>query len=234
MEQVLSTPDGEPRDAPGQSMAGSGERVDLERFLSVLEGVRTVPFSGEFSPDGTFRAPYTGPGIHTLLGGDLPDSDRRRRVLGHAGAARRPRPLRRGHDAAARRRVVPDGVPHRGARRPRALDPRVHARDDAGGRQRPRRRHRHRRHRPARERRRRERVRGRAEGHARAARVGALRDRRVPLRLALPGLRAPGRRLRVDADGDISRHRANRRRRRSRTGGWRRSTPTTARGSPPM
>jgi len=74
MEQVLSTPDGERRDAPGQSMAGSGERVDLERFLSVLEGVRTVPFSGEFSPDGTFRAPYTGPGIHTLLGGDLPDS----------------------------------------------------------------------------------------------------------------------------------------------------------------
>ena len=74
MEQVPTIPDGEPRDAPGQSMAGSGERVDLERFLSVLEGVRTVPFSGEFSPDGTFRAPYTGPGIHTLLGGDLPDS----------------------------------------------------------------------------------------------------------------------------------------------------------------
>ena len=74
MEQVEGIPDGEPREAPGRSMAGSGERVDLERFLSVLEGVRTVPFSGEFSPDGTFRAPYTGPGIHTLLGGDLPDS----------------------------------------------------------------------------------------------------------------------------------------------------------------
>jgi len=74
MEQVPAIPDGEPREAPGQSMAGSGERVDLERFLSVLEGVRTVPFSGEFSPDGTFRAPYTGPGIHTLLGGDLPDT----------------------------------------------------------------------------------------------------------------------------------------------------------------
>ena len=54
-------------------MAGSGEHVDLERFLSVLEGVRTVPFSGEFSPDGSFHAPYTGPGIHLLLGGDLPD-----------------------------------------------------------------------------------------------------------------------------------------------------------------
>ena len=54
-------------------MAGSGEHVDLERFLSVLQGVRTVPFSGEFSPDGSFHAPYTGPGIHLLLGGDLPD-----------------------------------------------------------------------------------------------------------------------------------------------------------------
>ncbi len=54
-------------------MAGSGAHVDLERFLSVLEGVRTVPFSGEFSPDGSFHAPYTGPGIHLLLGGDLPD-----------------------------------------------------------------------------------------------------------------------------------------------------------------
>ena len=29
--------------------------------------------SGEFSPDGSFHAPYTGPGIHMLLGGDLPD-----------------------------------------------------------------------------------------------------------------------------------------------------------------
>jgi diguanylate cyclase (GGDEF)-like protein len=73
MEQVQGTPDGEPRAAPGQSMAGSGEHVDLERFLSVLEGMRTVPFSGEFLPDGTFRAPYTGPGIHLLLGGALPD-----------------------------------------------------------------------------------------------------------------------------------------------------------------
>jgi diguanylate cyclase (GGDEF)-like protein len=61
-----------PRTAPAVHMAGSGEPVDLERFLSVLEGVRTVPFSGEFLADGTFQAPYTGPGIHLLLGGELP------------------------------------------------------------------------------------------------------------------------------------------------------------------
>jgi diguanylate cyclase (GGDEF)-like protein len=74
MEPAQSIPEGDPPDAPGSSMDGSGEHVDLDRFLSVLEAVRTVPFSGEFSPDGTFRAPYTGPGIHTLLAGDLPDS----------------------------------------------------------------------------------------------------------------------------------------------------------------
>jgi diguanylate cyclase (GGDEF)-like protein len=73
MEQERRTPDGDPRAAQVMHMAGSGEHVDLERFLSVLEGVRTVPFSGEFSPDGSFHAPYTGPGIHLLLGGDLPD-----------------------------------------------------------------------------------------------------------------------------------------------------------------
>ena len=43
------------------TMAGSGEHVDLERFLSVLEGVRTVPFSGEFRPDGSFPRPTRGP-----------------------------------------------------------------------------------------------------------------------------------------------------------------------------
>ena len=53
-------------------MAGSGEPVDLERFLGVLEGVRTVPFSGVFLANGRFHAPYTGPGVHLLLGGDLP------------------------------------------------------------------------------------------------------------------------------------------------------------------
>ena len=73
MEHAKRTPDGEPRAAEAMPMAGSGEHVDLERFLSVLEGVRTVPFSGEFTPDGSFHAPYTGPGIHLLLGGDLPD-----------------------------------------------------------------------------------------------------------------------------------------------------------------
>jgi diguanylate cyclase (GGDEF)-like protein len=54
-------------------MERSQEPLDLERFLSVLEAVRTVPFSDEFGPDGTFRAPYTGPGIHLLLGGEAPD-----------------------------------------------------------------------------------------------------------------------------------------------------------------
>ena len=54
-------------------MEGPAEPVDLERFLSVLESVRTVPFSGEFLADGTFEAPYSGPGIHLLLGGPLPD-----------------------------------------------------------------------------------------------------------------------------------------------------------------
>jgi diguanylate cyclase (GGDEF)-like protein len=74
MEQARLPSDGEPLAADFKAMAGSGEHVDLERFLSVLEGVRTVPFSGEFQPDGSFRAPYTGPGIHLLLGGLLPDS----------------------------------------------------------------------------------------------------------------------------------------------------------------
>jgi diguanylate cyclase (GGDEF)-like protein len=69
MEHARRTPGAE----PAMHMAGSGAHVDLERFLSVLEGVRTVPFSGEFSPEGDFHAPYTGPGIHLLLGGDLPD-----------------------------------------------------------------------------------------------------------------------------------------------------------------
>jgi diguanylate cyclase (GGDEF)-like protein len=73
MGRVTRIADGEPRATEAIHMAGSGERIDLERFLSALEGVRTVPFSGEFSPDGTFHAPYTGPGIHLLLGGDLPD-----------------------------------------------------------------------------------------------------------------------------------------------------------------
>jgi diguanylate cyclase (GGDEF)-like protein len=73
VEPAINTPDEQPRGAPPLPMAGSGEHVDLERFLSVLEGVRTVPFSGEFSPDGSFSAPYTGPGIHLLLGGDLPE-----------------------------------------------------------------------------------------------------------------------------------------------------------------
>jgi diguanylate cyclase (GGDEF)-like protein len=73
MEHARRTSGGEPRAAEAVPMAGSGEYVDLERFLSVLESVRTVPFSGEFSPDGSFHAPYTGPGIHILLGGDLPD-----------------------------------------------------------------------------------------------------------------------------------------------------------------
>jgi diguanylate cyclase (GGDEF)-like protein len=58
--------------ADSHKMEDSGKAVDLERFLSVLEGVRTVPFSGEFLPDGSFEAPYTGPGIHLLLGADLP------------------------------------------------------------------------------------------------------------------------------------------------------------------
>jgi diguanylate cyclase (GGDEF)-like protein len=73
MEHARRNSEGEPRATEAMPMAGSGEHVDLERFLSVLQGVRTVPFSGEFSPDGSFHAPYTGPGIHLLLGGDLPD-----------------------------------------------------------------------------------------------------------------------------------------------------------------
>jgi diguanylate cyclase (GGDEF)-like protein len=50
-----------------------GGKLDLDRFLSALESAQTVPFSGEFQPDGTFKAPYTGPGILALLGGDFPD-----------------------------------------------------------------------------------------------------------------------------------------------------------------
>ena len=34
--------------------------------------MRTVPFAGEFAPDGSWLAPFTGPGIHLLLGGDFP------------------------------------------------------------------------------------------------------------------------------------------------------------------
>ncbi|MDX6562417.1 MAG: hypothetical protein QOD65_2231 [Gaiellales bacterium] len=47
--------------------------LDLDRFLSALESAQTVPFSGEFRPDGSWQAPYTGPGIVALLGGDFPD-----------------------------------------------------------------------------------------------------------------------------------------------------------------
>ena len=50
-----------------------GGQLDLDRFLSALESAQTVPFSGEFKPDGTFTAPYTGPGILALLGGEFPD-----------------------------------------------------------------------------------------------------------------------------------------------------------------
>jgi diguanylate cyclase (GGDEF)-like protein len=50
-----------------------GRQLDLDRFLSALESAQTVPFSGEFHPDGTFQAPYTGPGIRALLGGEFPD-----------------------------------------------------------------------------------------------------------------------------------------------------------------
>jgi diguanylate cyclase (GGDEF)-like protein len=46
--------------------------LDLERFLSALESAQTVPFSGAFQPDGSWHAPYTGPGIHRLLGGAFP------------------------------------------------------------------------------------------------------------------------------------------------------------------
>jgi diguanylate cyclase (GGDEF)-like protein len=48
-------------------------QLDLDRFLSALESAQTVPFSGEFSADGTWQAPYTGPGIVALLGGEFPD-----------------------------------------------------------------------------------------------------------------------------------------------------------------
>ncbi|HEY3614164.1 MAG TPA: HD domain-containing phosphohydrolase [Gaiellales bacterium] len=50
-----------------------GETGDLDRFLGALESVGVVPFSGEFLPDGTWHAPYSGPGIHGLIGGAFPD-----------------------------------------------------------------------------------------------------------------------------------------------------------------
>jgi hypothetical protein len=50
-----------------------GGPAELERFLSALESVGVVPFSGEFLADGTWHAPYSGPGIHLLLGGDFPE-----------------------------------------------------------------------------------------------------------------------------------------------------------------
>jgi diguanylate cyclase (GGDEF)-like protein len=49
-----------------------GEPAALERFLGALEGVGVVPFSGEFTPSGEWIAPYSGPGIHGLLGGEFP------------------------------------------------------------------------------------------------------------------------------------------------------------------
>jgi diguanylate cyclase (GGDEF)-like protein len=52
--------------------ADLGGPAELERFLSALESVGVVPFSGEFLADGTWQSPYTGPGIHLLLGGDFP------------------------------------------------------------------------------------------------------------------------------------------------------------------
>jgi diguanylate cyclase (GGDEF)-like protein len=73
MEQASHTPGGETQARQAVPMTGSGEHVEFERFLSVLAGVRTVLFSGEFRPDGSFHAPYTGPGIHLLLGGDPPE-----------------------------------------------------------------------------------------------------------------------------------------------------------------
>jgi diguanylate cyclase (GGDEF)-like protein len=53
--------------------ADLGGPAELERFLSVLESVSVVPFSGEFLVDGSWRSPYTGPGIRLLLGGDFPE-----------------------------------------------------------------------------------------------------------------------------------------------------------------
>ena len=50
-----------------------GGPLELERFLSALESVGVVPFSGRFLADGAWHAPYTGPGIHLLLGGPFPD-----------------------------------------------------------------------------------------------------------------------------------------------------------------
>ena len=43
----------------------------MERFLNALESVGLVPFSGEFEADGTWHAPYSGPGMEGLLGGEL-------------------------------------------------------------------------------------------------------------------------------------------------------------------
>ena len=45
----------------------------LERFLGALESVGVVPFSGVFLPDGSWQAPYSGPGISVLLGGPFPE-----------------------------------------------------------------------------------------------------------------------------------------------------------------
>ena len=50
-----------------------GGPIELERFLSALESVGVVPFSGRFLADGAWHAPYNGPGILQLLGGAFPD-----------------------------------------------------------------------------------------------------------------------------------------------------------------
>jgi diguanylate cyclase (GGDEF)-like protein len=63
----------EPVEPTGEAwMALPSGAVDMAHFLSVLEGVRTVPFSGHFLADGTWHAPYIGPGIHRLMGGKGP------------------------------------------------------------------------------------------------------------------------------------------------------------------
>jgi diguanylate cyclase (GGDEF)-like protein len=48
------------------------EPAALERFLSALESVGVVPFSGEFHADGSWRASQIGQGVHLLLGGPFP------------------------------------------------------------------------------------------------------------------------------------------------------------------
>ena len=134
-------------------MAGSGEPVDLERFLGVLEGVRTVPFSGVFLARRQVSRSLHRAGRPPAAGRRPARRDRRRRLLDDARARRRPGDLPGGHGSSEERRAVPDGLPHRGAGRQRPLDPGVHALDTAARRRHAHRRHRHRRHRPARERR---------------------------------------------------------------------------------